>query len=283
MGVITTKRITEVEQAFTKYIFDEAVTAVLSGRAVIYGALYDQVPCGLLVAVEKEREIEILSLAVEEAVRRKGVATALLQKLQAYRRKKGISAIVCSYLIPSQWEMGMFLEENQFGNPRKGNEIYELPFDTIRKSSLMELPRPKLKGRIMQMSQVSLETRHFYKEEQGNKIPFFVTEKAVEGEIVDEATLAYVYQERILAFMIVSHTENQLYLHSVYAKNNGAGAIPVLLQKAFLNLMKQYTTYSAIYVSVVNQKSRNLLQRLAGEDFFILKRETVYETRYEGY
>lgn len=270
-------------ESFSKYIFRSEIRVIFTEQAIAFGAVLDDTPCAAIVGTWNEEDASVLqisSLIVEESLRHQGIAHTLITFLKKEMQKRKIKKLECDYLFPTNWEMTTLFLDLGFSGPSAGNEIYEMPLSKIKTSEFMKMPPLSLQGEIMKMSAVPHDAIYAYKKQVGKEIPSFLAVESVEGTVIDEATLAYVEKDTILAFVVFSETEEKLYLHSLYTKKKGAGAILSLLQMAFQELLQKYDEEKLLYMSIINENSRNLLKRLAGAEMEGLQKEQVARMEY---
>ena len=232
---------------------------------LLYGALADGAPCGVLCAHVYEGGLVLDYLYVVPSFRREGVATALLADLMGWARGR-FTDIHASFLPEAEdyetgplaqtfMSVGFLVEQSDAGFftlPLSGIEVPEMDGLSLpnKVMPLSALPALLLRGFEARLRQSGAEGAPL--EFPGNALP--------------EVSMAYVFQKEVAGVLLAEERASNLVVSWLYArKAEGMRSARALWQMMFAALQAARHSYppdTEVQILAINSQSEKMVQRL---------------------
>lgn len=218
--------------------------------------------CGAIGMVQKDYEMEILSLYVEAEFRHQGIGSMLLQEALNQTKKKKITKIVLSYSCTEEENLFImsFFVKNGFPAPVRAEVLYVIPMEEIKNSSfvLQKSVVEKTESRISPLSGLPFDIW------EKSKIPDYMRPDQVPGILLKELSFVYVAKGKICACILMSDNHNgNVHLHAAFLKDGKYGIYLIgMLQKAYNIIKEKYPHYQNLTITGINDEGKNLIEHL---------------------
>ena len=250
-----------------------------------YGCLcaYEGEECiGRLLYEIREKILYIRSLNVKEEYRRRGTGGRLFQKLQETAQRERIEGMIVSGVLLRQQQNAAirFFLKRGFLTPEYGEQVITLSIKGWRQSYLASIPikEAQWEERIYPMNDLPHALAYDYRNNiRGSVLPCCRID-GIKGELLPELSVAYEFQNKIAAYVLMTDVEGELYLNSVYIREKNAAFLISLLHYCFSKLEEPDCSYETMKMTLINEKGRILFQKLAKgmqvvkEDFLTMYR-----------
>lgn len=238
--------------------------------------------CGALLYRMDADGFAIRSLYVREEYRRNGAGTQLLKQAQLQAETAGAQKITLTYEVTDAMpeeaaERKLFFMRRGFGMPSVDTTILTIPMESLKDSFLMQLPDVEKKYDLyaMPFDEVPYSAYKDYKSRLGTEIPRILQPSLAPGKVISDMTLAYVYEDQIVAFVVCSHLDGRLHLHAAYVKSQMyAKALICLLKKIWRIAGKKHPAFETLTISAATYQGRMVAEKLLQGAQMI--RRTIY-------
>lgn len=272
MDTITIKQIEpEQIQIAAPFLFPPA-REMLAKDGIILLASDANTPCGALGAVLQEDTLHVCSLFVIADYRRKGIASALLEKAEALAAQEELPGISLSYACTAEQtaELNVFFAKNGYPMPIPSNIRFTVSIADLEKSTF---------AKVMQSAKPSSHIHPLRSIDKAllANLPDYVIPRADAGRPLHDLCLAYVQKNTLTALLIITDTDGVLHLHSAYLpEDTYAAHLMPLLKRAFDTVQEKYPHYQTLTLTATGEQGYTLIQKLlAGAPF---SQSAVYHT-----
>jgi hypothetical protein len=163
-----------------------------------------------------------------------------------------------------------------FKFPKMGNVVFKADMQELSQAYLGRLPEESESkvGNYVELCNLPTDVYRDYKKRIGTEIPRYLDFEDATGNLLSEYSLAYIQQRQIMAFVVVTEVEGELYLNSAYMKEKKyASALIRMFQRVWKKADK-CKLYNNLTVTAVNAESEQLISKLfSGAEY---KKKRVY-------
>jgi ribosomal protein S18 acetylase RimI-like enzyme len=260
MNLKVTKITSQNGLAFRGYLTKSIFMNLLNPKNFGIGLLTENdEAAGALAASLYEDALWIDSVYVDEAVRRKGGGTLLMNAVQKLAYSLNAKS-VCAYAPESDLkEATAFYRRFGFGEPERGNLIYSADIKTIAKLALLKKPslNPSNIKSVEKLTQYERGTLHDLlknnKNFAGNSLP---------ENTYKPATIVYTESGKVTAFSVVTEFgEDSLYLNLLYTEKDFSRILPEIIRKS-LEAVIDSGKNGRLIVSAATETSKKLVDKL---------------------
>ena len=258
----------ELLPAFEPYLLPQAVEALREEEnARAFGAVSGTQTCGAAVGVIEDGTLYLISLFVDEQVRRQGAGTALLQALTD---AAGTAAAETEWVLPDRAfeALDAFLQHCGFTPAERGRDITRLDTRKMRADSAIRRafsPAFRPDGNVIRLEEMT--------DEQRGEL---FTDRDIEP-VLNAANfqalfpgsplcLGYRYGGQITAYFVAEITdEHEAVVRAVVARKNAPPAAALQLCAAGLNAgLPLLGGDGYLWMDTINDASRAFAARIAG-------------------
>lgn len=236
------------------------------------------IPCGALLAIEEEGKYQVVSLYVEKEHRRLGIGTKLLEKAESIAASRNYTNLYMVYCATEQEteELHRFLFMNGFMFPKMGNVVFKAEMQELAQSYLGRLPEESESKaeNYTELCNLPTDVYRDYKKRIGTEIPGYLDFEDATGNLLSEYSLAYIQQRQIMAFVVVTEIEGELYLNSAYMKEKKYASALIRMFQRIWKKADKCKLYSNLTVTAVNAESEQLISKLFSGAVY--KKKRVY-------
>ncbi|MGI5979721.1 MAG: GNAT family N-acetyltransferase [Oscillospiraceae bacterium] len=258
----------EMLPAFEPYLLPQSVESLYEeDGARAFGAVCGEQTCGAAMGVVQNGVLYLMSLFVDEKVRREGIGTALLKALTD---AAGTAAAEADWILPDGpfEEMDAFLQKNGFSPAERGGDITRLDTRKMRADSVLRRafsPAFRPDGNIIPLAEMTDEQRReLYSDEEID--PFLRAERFAALFPCSSVCLGYRYGGRITAYFIAEPVgPHEGVVRAIVARKGAPPAAVLQLCAAGLNAgLPLIGGDGYLWMDTINDASRALAARLAG-------------------
>ncbi len=236
---------------------------------------------GIVIYEIKERILYIRYVYVREELRGQGIGGMLFQKIQELAQREAPEGMIVSGVIPQEQQSVIvrFFMQYGFMVPENGESVATVSTEAWRNSYLAEIPvrEKESSAHIYSMTELPHELEYDYRNRVRSAVLPCCRVENVKGTMLPEYSLAYEYQGRIGAYILMTDVDGILYLNSVYISEKNAVFFVPLLKHCFMCMEKQGYPYKTMKVTMFSDESRWLFQRLVhGTKAEIERQITMY-------
>lgn len=248
--------------AFRPYILENYFDALLRKDYYGIGLLHKGMACAALIGRREEGDFELLSLFVDEAVRRRGAASLLLRAAQDLIKRLGCAQITADYIAPAQSDAANFLDYSGFTNAGGGGKLFHIPLKCLRESEFLQAPQTDIAGEFITLEQLGRERADLYRRElrQRGVSAEWQTEG---GEAEPRATWFYMAQGELAGFCgCCLPGDGELYLSGFYAESPHARALEPLIRHSLQSIAAGYPQRQTLLIAAAGAEEESAIRYL---------------------
>lgn len=259
--------------AFVPYLLPQAAELINSEQGLIaLGAVTGSQTCGAIAGHVENGELTIFSLFVDKQVRRRGVASMLLDALL---NAASFDCVCARWILPEEEFLSAeaFFMVHGFSPTEYGDEIYRLCSDSFKNAPSLKSafsPAFRQDGNIVS---VSAFTEEEMRELLGDEsIPSFLRlNNFSPKELSSPICLGYRYGGRICAYIICSISDaNSVAMRTALSREGAPPAVFHLLTAAAIRqVILQLGEKFFVFISPVTAPAKRLTVQLSGGKYDI--------------
>ncbi len=227
---------------------------------------FEDACAGIILYEIKERILYIRYVYVREELRGQGIGGMLFQELQELAQREAPEGMIVSGVVPREQQSAMvrFFMQYGFMVPENGESIATVSTEAWRDSYLAGIPvrEKESSAHIYSMTELPHELEYDYRNRVRSAVLPCCRVENVKGTLLPEYSLAYEYQGKIGAYILMTDVDGILYLNSVYISEKNAVFFVPLLKHCFMCMEKKGYPYKTMKITMFSDESRWLFQRL---------------------
>lgn len=265
---------------FSQYLLPQALFQAreAADQADVLGAVWGRFACGAAAVLWRGDRGEVLSLFVDPAVRRKGVAARLLGQIHALALERGVERLAASYSLAGEDLAAMdALFRRAGGEPAFRAPVFGMDSARFHDAPLLSIAfRPSFRphSAVRTFSQLTREQLAALAEEPG--IPGNLTWEACQSRADPALSVAWLQDGRVSAYALGGASGPDSYALLASWRSPDAPAHSFLsLLRAQVNLFYYRGGDFMYYTSALTENPVDLVELLTGGNYNLYEEHTV--------
>lgn len=281
MDEILVRLLREEERGQAAPLLFRSQQATLWQNGLVLAAFCGDEICGAAGILPADGALRLVSLFVTEPYRRRGVAAALLQEVEAQARAMGLPQVTAAYSCASDQAVvlhRLFLRQGYL-LPEAGETLFQLPLVDLQGGYFASLPAPSAETmtHILPVRSLPAQSAAAYAQLCRTETLSFLSMQRAPGKVLPPLCLAYVHGQQLCAVLTVCDADGCLHISGAYVAQAAWGrALVALLQTALRTAQQKYPQYDTVTVTAANTAGGRLITRLLAGTSPVL--QTAYQT-----
>ncbi len=240
---------------------------IIENSLIAFGAVQDGKACGIvsLLYEEELHAVTIDYLYVKEAYRRKGVADALLDKVEEFAYVARTESVECQFLGDTQMQpFCELLEHRGYARDKGGGVLYAFTVRDLQEKFFQDHIKG-LSGRVDSLENITNRMWNTFVmrlEKEGSAMDFVPILRSKE-EYDRTCSFVYVVDQEICGCILLRQEKDEYVLEYLCSLHHTSPlAMMGLLQASYRVLVKRTHEDKVIHTHAVNEKAQHLLQKI---------------------